>query len=159
MSGSTPDPGVVVFSYATWSQRYPELANSVGPGPAAMYFNEATFFVSNASACNPIPDVGKRAVILNMVTAHIAKLNASLDGEEPSPLVGRISSASTGSVSVSSEYFASTSALMAWFNSTKYGAAAWAATGYLRTFRYAAGRQPTFDRFANGYPGGFPGFS
>lgn len=150
MSGTTPDPGVVVFDYLGWSARYPELANSVPVGQAGAFFNEATLYLSN-TAQSPIPDVTRRALILNMIIAHIAQLNASLNGEESSQLVGRITNASMGSVSVSTDYVQSKNGTEAWFNQTKYGAAAWAATTSLRTFRYAPGRQPSFDRF----PGGF----
>jgi hypothetical protein len=142
-------PGVAVFSYDTWSARYPELAWSVDEVLANAYFDEATLYLSN-TACSPISNPVRRLLILNMITAHIAQLNAPINGEESSQLVGRISSASTGSVSVSAEYHAPANGSEAWFNTTKYGAAAWAATASLRTFRYVAGRVPVFDRFGGG---------
>jgi hypothetical protein len=128
-----------VFDYYAWITRYPEFGDSVPPGLAAAYFDEATAYLDNTD-CSPVADLTKRLRLLNMITAHIAALN----GPGSSPLVGRISNASEGSVSVSAD-LTGTPAAAAWWMQTKYGAAFWEATKGLRTFRYFPGRQPIFD--------------
>jgi len=140
MSGT----GIVVFDYTGWSVRYPELASTTIQALAQAYFdNDAVLFLDN-SACSPVPDVTKRAALLNMIVAHIASLNSrTADGQAASPLVGRITNASEGSVSVAVDMPAPDSA--AWWMQTKYGAAYWQATASLRTARYVPGCQPAFD--------------
>jgi hypothetical protein len=135
MSGTL---GVVTFDYALWSLRYPEFA-VVSSLVAGEYFTEATLYLDN-TACSVVQDAsagGQRALLLNMLTAHIASLN----GFGSSPLVGRISQATEGSVSVSAEY-GPASGTSAWFLQTKYGAAYWQATAQFRTMRYYAPYQP-----------------
>ncbi|HEV7214160.1 MAG TPA: DUF4054 domain-containing protein [Chloroflexota bacterium] len=128
MSGTT---GTVVFDYAAWAARYPELVSAAPQ--ATMFFNEACLYVDN-TPCSRIIDMGVRATILNMVTAHIAYLN----GPESSPVVGRIASAGEGSVNVSSE-LAGVPGTAAWYTQSKYGLAAWQAMAAFRTMRYVAG--------------------
>lgn len=128
--------GVVVFNYATWIARYPEFVAVTEP-TATLYFNEATIYLNNTD-CSLVVDTSKRAVLLNMLTAHIAALNAKGPTGQPSnPLVGRIDSATEGSVSVHADMPASPSA--AWFMQTSYGAAYWQATSQYRTARYIPG--------------------
>lgn len=131
---------VVSFDYALWSQRYPELSGSVDELLGQAYFDEATMYLDNTDG-SIVCDVSRRAVLLNMITAHIAKLNASLNGQESSPLVGRITNATEGSVSVAVDYGVQ-SASAAWWLQTKYGAAAWQAMAQYRTFRYVARPRP-----------------
>ncbi|MBS0990103.1 DUF4054 domain-containing protein, partial [Acetobacter okinawensis] len=57
-------------------------------------------------------------------------------------LVGRVASASRGSVSVTTDY-AHPSERVAWFAQTPYGAAFWAATRGLRQARYIPGGPQT----------------
>lgn len=140
MSGT----GIVVFDYDGWAARYPELAGATDQALAQAYFdNDAVLYLDN-SASSPVPDVAKRKPLLNMIVAHVASLNArTADGQAASPLVGRITNASEGSVSVAVDMPAPDSA--AWWMQTKYGAAFWQATASLRTMRYIPGCQPGFD--------------
>lgn len=133
-----------VFDYTLWLARYPEFAATVPPALAAAYFEEAGGFFDNTER-SPVADLAKRLRLLNMVTAHIAYLNAGTAGSPASPLVGRITNASEGSVSVAVDMGPVTAANAYWMQS-KYGAAYWQATQSLRSFRYMPGRQPTFDR-------------
>jgi hypothetical protein len=140
--------GVVTFTYADWSTRYPELAASVALPLAQLYFNEAQMYCDNTPQ-SPIRDAsqgGQREILLNMVTAHIAALNAPLNGQASSPLVGRISNATQGSVSVQTQndYAPGT---VQWYQQTKYGAAYWAATAAYRTMRYIPGRPRNMDPY------------
>lgn len=120
--------GVVSFDYATWVARYPEFVGVAEP-LATLYFTEAGLYLNNTPT-SVVCDLDRRALLLNMLTAHIAALNAA----DASSLVGRISSATEGSVSVSAEYNVPGTA--AWFAQTKYGAAFWQATVAKRAFRY-----------------------
>jgi hypothetical protein len=75
---------------------------------------------------------------MNLVVAHLAAMRFGVNGQPPSPLVGRISSASEGSVSVSAD-MAGASASAAWWNQTTYGATAWQATNKYRRATYVPG--------------------
>lgn len=130
--------GVIVnFDYNSWLVRYPEFgvsgAQFVSPQLAQAYFDEATSYQANNGA-GPVSDPGLQLRLLNMLTAHIAALNVT----GSSPLVGRINTASEGSVSVGAEnnYPPGTPQ---WYQQTKYGAAWWAATAQYRTMRYRPG--------------------
>lgn len=131
---------VVIFSYSTWAVRYPELSASVSQPLAQEFFNEAQLYCDN-TPCSVIRDLTQRATLLNMMTAHIAALNAPIGGQPASPLVGRISNASEGTVSVQvqNDYAAGT---VQWFQQTKYGSAFWAATTQFRSMRYVPSRVP-----------------
>lgn len=104
------------------------------PVQAASLFAQATIFQRN-DGTGPICDPVLQLALLNMVVAHLAYLQYGLPGQPPSPLVGRISSASQGSVSVSTDY-GSQPQSAAWWVQTKYGAEWWAATLVWRTMRY-----------------------
>lgn len=131
----------VIFNYARWAVRYPELSASIPPPLAQAYFNEAQDYCDN-SATSRIKDAtpgGQRERFLGMLTAHIAVLNAPIDCQPASPLVGRISGAGEGSVNVQvqNDYPPGT---VQWYQQTKYGAAFWSATAAYRTARYIPGR-------------------
>lgn len=139
---------VAVFDYATWQARYPELAGSVAEPLAASYFTEATLYLDNTDA-SVVSDVGQRLLFLNMIVSHIADLNAPINGQAPSGLVGRVTGATEGTVSVSVDA-GDLSALAAWFSQTRYGAAFWAATGRFRQARYVPARPYAQEPFAFG---------
>lgn len=147
------DPCAVVFNYAVWAARYPELASSVDENLATAYFGEATLYLNN-SCCSVVCGPEPRATLLNMITAHIAKLNATINGVPPSGLVGRISDASEGTVSVAVDY-GTQSASAAWWLQTQYGASYWQATARYRRGRYVPGPPPSFNGFP--VPGRFGG--
>lgn len=128
---------IVSFDFAGWAARYPELAGAVTPQIAQQYFNEAQLYCDN-SPCSPIRDASQRAILLNMVTAHIAALNAPLNGQPSSQIVGRITNAAQGSVSVAAQMDVPPGSAQ-WFAQTKYGAAFWAATAAYRTMHYMPG--------------------
>lgn len=140
---------VVQFDWGLWSRRYSEF-QGVGQDLAAQYFAEATLYHTNA-ASGPIKDPTQQLMLLNMVTAHIAWLNAPRDpndtpasaGTPASPIVGRITNASEGSVSVATEndYPPGTAQ---WWQQSKYGAAYWAATTTFRRMNYRPGPRRAF---------------
>lgn len=137
---------VVTFDYQAWLARYPEF-KAVSEVMAQQYFSEAGLYCAN-NACNPAFAGGTLPVLLNMLTAHIAWLNAPRDasgapssnGTVPGPAVlGRVNSASEGSVSVGIDNGDATAASpsQAWYMTTPYGQAYWAATAPYRTMRYS----------------------
>lgn len=146
--------GIVTFNFATWAARYPNLAAWVNESIATMYFAEATLYCDN-TPCSPVCNLTQRAMFLNMLTAHIAQLNANINGQAPSGLVGRISSASEGSVSVSVEnnYPAGT---VQWFQQTPYGSSYWAASAQFRMALYMPGPVYDPDPYDNFFAGQYP---
>lgn len=127
----------VVFDPAAFKARYPEFA-SVSDFLLGECFLEAGLYLSNADN-SPVQNLQRRAMLLNMLTAHIAFLGGALSPDgQPKP-VGRASSATEGSVSIGLEYQVPGSA--AWFTQTQWGASFWQATTSLRGFRYIP--QPT----------------
>lgn len=139
---------VAVFDYDLWVTTYPEFATVTEP-VATVQFDTATLFLNNTE-CSPVRDVTRRLSLLNMVTAHLTKLFVTVGGVAPSGLVGRVSSATEGSVSVSTEYVAAQTNSQAFWNQTPYGALFWAATVGLRSARYVPGPRP-FLGSAAGY--------
>lgn len=135
---------VVIFNYEIWSHIYPELAASVTQPQAQIYFNEATLYADNTPQ-SVVRDLTQRTVLLGMLTAHIAALRAPLNGQPSSPLVGRISSGTQGSVSVQTQLDMPAGSAQ-WFAQTKYGLQFWQATVQYRSMRYVPGPQP----FRNG---------
>lgn len=122
---------VVVFNYAVWALRFPEFVANAPAGKlvteplAQAYFDEATIYCDNTDL-SPVTNVPQRTVFLNLLTAHLAALN----GPASSPLVGRLSDATEGSVSVSTELDVPKGA--EWFAQTKYGLSYWQAIGRFR---------------------------
>lgn len=135
---------IVVFDINAFRERYPEF-DTVSDTLLNAYFVEATVYLDNTD-CSPVQDDAVRAVYLNMLVAHIAALNSGVGGKKPSGLVGRISSASEGSVSVSTGDVPVSQASW-WYLQTPYGAAYWNATAQYRTFKYVPGSSPSL------YPG------
>lgn len=130
--------GVIVeFDYDVWVARYPEFAG-VSEAAAQAYFDEATIYNRNDGG-GPVPTAAVQSTLLNMLTAHIAARYATINGQVPSTLVGRISDASEGSVSVKADYAEATPGSMAWYIQTKYGADYWQASAPYRTMRYRPG--------------------
>lgn len=126
----------VVFDPAAFKARYAEFA-SIADTALTAFFNEAVFYLSNEDN-SPVQNVARRAVLLNMLTAHVAFLAGVLSGDGMPAPVGRMSQASEGSVSASFDYIAATPGSGAWFQQTQYGASFWQATTAIRGFRYVA---------------------
>lgn len=127
----------VVFNPAAFKARYPEFA-AVANATLAECFTEAGLYLSNADN-SPVRNLTRRALLLNMLTAHVAYIGGILSADGMPRPVGRLSQAAEGSVSAAFENLTPGSA--AWFQQSQYGAAFWQATTSLRGFRYIA--QPT----------------
>lgn len=137
------------FNFANWVLRYPEFA-ALDPALAQLYFNEAGIYLDNSGG-NVVQTDIQQLTLMNMLTAHIAALNSP---GTSSPLVGRVSTASEGSVSVGTDnqYPPGT---VQWYQQTKYGAAYWVATSQYRTMMYTPG--PVLPVSARNQLAGNPG--
>lgn len=131
--------GVVVFDPAAFIVEYPEFTGIVA-GVLTRNFRHATLQLNNGCG-SLVKDASKREVLLDMLTAHLTVLNQGTnDGAgnvtPPYGVVGRIATATEGSVTVGVEYDAPPNASQAWLIQTKYGAEYWSATAKYRTMRY-----------------------
>jgi hypothetical protein len=134
---------VATFDYETWLASYPAFSN-VDAVQAQIFWTEATIYWRNDGS-GPVQDPAVQAVLLNMITAHIAFLRVGTTGNPSAAsqgLVGRISSASQGSVSVSTDA-AGLPGTAVWFSSSPYGLNFWQATAAYRLGRY----RPSPGRF------------
>lgn len=140
---------VAVFDPDAFKVTYPQWSGLPNPQLQA-YFDIATMYFRN-DGTSPARTVAIQTLLLNLLTAHITQLSAGVDGQGPSAVVGRINSASEGSVSVGADYPANAS--NAWFLQTPFGASFWQATAAYRMVNYIPG--PT--RFGNGLSNNFRG--
>ena len=139
---------IATFSYSAWLVRYPEFTTTVNEQTADAYFNEATLYLAN-DGTGPVTDPPPPApsvqlMLLNMLTAHIAQLNSGSSIQPLVPLVGRINTATEGSVSVGAE-LPGLPGTAAWYSQTRYGLSFYQATAAYRTFRYRPGPRRVFD--------------
>lgn len=156
--GAIQTVGPVVFDYVWFQARYPDLSEWCNPEMAQGYFDLACLFCDNGNgqqiaingsffACRwsgpAVRDIPRRQMLLGLLTAHIAKMFAPLDGSPASSTVGRISSATEGSISVAFEFPNTPGA--EWYNQTKYGAMFWAATSIYRMGRYYPGPDASYS--------------
>lgn len=144
--------GVVTFDPAAFKVRYPEFA-TVSDDLLQAYFDEVTLAYLDNTESSRVQQTEQRSVLLNMLVAHVAALNAGVNGQAPSPLVGRVNTASEGSVSVGTDMGA-VPFTAAWFLQTKYGSSFWQASAQFRTMQYVPG---TSQRCRSIRPG--PGWS
>lgn len=141
---------VATFSFPAFAARYPEF-RALDAGLAASYFTEATLYLRNDGS-GPVQDAGQQALLLNMIVAHLAKLNAlNPDGSSAAGLVGPITSATEGSVSVSSGLHVEPGTA-GWFQQTTYGYAFWNATAPYRSMQYFP-RLRAYPVYSGGYGG------
>jgi hypothetical protein len=146
---------VVVFDPEAFKAAYTAFS-TVSDAQLNLAFELAQNYVSNDD-CSPVPynppTVNTRADVLNLLVAHIAQIMFGVNGQPPSGLVGRVSNASEGTVSVGVEM--PTTPQTAWWYQTTWGALAYAALAPYRTARYRANP----GRFAQGpYGRGLSGF-
>lgn len=126
---------VAVFDYAKWTAMFPYMA-AVPEAVADGFFTVAELLFANDD-CSPIADTDKRLVFLNYIVAHLARLAGYPAGTGPDGMVGRVSSATEGTVSIDSDY-GTVRESQAWWIQTPEGATFWQLTRFLRTARYIA---------------------
>lgn len=135
--------GVIAsFDYGTFTTLFPEFS-SLDATLANSYFTRAGLIHANDGS-GPVRDANTQALLMNLMTAHIAQLNKLQNGQAVSELVGRIDNANEGSVSVSAT-FDVPPGVPQYYAQTKYGVEYWAATAQYRTMRYRRAPSRSFE--------------
>lgn len=133
---------VAVFDVTAFRLAYPMFASVTDDQLQAMFDLAGIYLRNDGSGL--VRQVSVQTTLMYLLTAHLAQMTFGTNGSGASGIVGRITSASEGSVSVSSDY--PTTPSNAWFLQTPFGASFWQATAAYRTARYIPG--PT--RFGTG---------
>lgn len=128
--------GVVVFDPAEFRALYPSItATDV---QLEDYFAMAETFLDNTE-CSLVKDLKARKRMLYLLVAHIAMLTGM--AEKGNPVVGRISSATEGTVSVALDY-GTMGNNERWYLQTPWGAMYWQLTKKYRSAVYRLGIAP-----------------
>ena len=122
----------VVFDKARFQAAYPEV--QAGDAQFAMWFTQAESLLDNTDH-SIVKKLAEREMLLFLLLRHFAALS---ERAAQGGLVGRIASASEGSVSVSADMGA-VGSNAAWYLQTPYGSTYWQLTAKYRRFRYVAG--------------------
>ncbi|EHJ83328.1 hypothetical protein LTSEBAI_1646 [Salmonella enterica subsp. enterica serovar Baildon str. R6-199] len=126
--------GTVTFDWQAFSALYPEFS-AVGQVSAAAMFGKATTLYLDNTDDSPVTDLNEREQLLFLLVAHLCSLRGLGSGKDgQAGLVGRITSASQGSVSVSVDNSGSNDASW-WYLQTPYGADYWQATAPTAPYR------------------------
>lgn len=128
--------GVVVFDVAEFRELYPKIVAT--DAQLEDYFAMAETFLDN-TPCSLVKDLADRKRYLYLLVAHIARLMEM--AESGNPVVGRISSATEGSVSVSLDY-GTMGNNERWYLQTPWGAMYWQLTKKYRSAVYRLGIAP-----------------
>ena len=88
----------ITFDYAAWAAAYPEFSNVTEPQITARILPSAQQAI--AGFIGNVIDPQQQTNFLWLMVAHLCKLNFGVVGSPATGLVGRISSATEGSVSV-----------------------------------------------------------
>jgi hypothetical protein len=143
-TGTLPPP-VVTFDWVKFRTWFPEFG-CLTEAQGQAYFDMSGLYCANSQQ-NPLWCFGVLPQVLLLVTAHLAWLMAPRDangnptaqGQPASPIVGRINSASQGSVSLGATLDGEAgSPSQQFFSQTRYGLAAWQSMATGRTARYIA---------------------
>ena len=128
--------GVVVFDLLKFRKLFPKISTT--DDQLDMFFVEACLLCNNTENSN-IRNLQEREILLFLLTAHIATLQMRIDSGNDS--VGRITSASEGSVSVALDNGQTTHSEK-WYQQTAYGARYWVLTKRYRSLFYIYGHAP-----------------
>ena len=134
---------VVVLDPAKFKAAFPEFVDVPDARLSVLFALVGSTILDNTDA-SPVLDTGERESLLFLLLAHMLTLYGSgplsggITGTGPTGAVGRVSSATEGSVSSTMEYRAAATAGEAWFNQTQYGAMYWVMTAKWRSMRYMA---------------------
>ena len=128
--------GVVRFDASRFRKLYPKI--SATDDQLSMFFVEAGMQCNNTDK-SIIKNLDERELLLFLLVAHIATLQQRIDSGNEA--VGRVASASEGSVSVSLDNGQTTQSEK-WYQQTPYGARYWALIKQYRSFFYVLGKFP-----------------
>lgn len=135
-SDAQPTYGVVVFDAVEFQTQFPSFA-TLSPSLLQIAFDLATLLLNNSCA-SVVADAVKRQSLLYLLTAHIASVQFGENGKPPTGVVGRISDAQQGSITVRSQWATDVSDAAAYYLQSSWGALYWRATAVYRTGRYFA---------------------
>lgn len=148
---------IAVWSQSAFLEAYPQFRAVPGPTLQAQ-FEIAGIYCRN-DGTSPIRSATLQTTLLFMLTAHLLQIGFGPNGEgaiaggKGAPgLVGRVSSASEGSVSVSTDMPSNPNS--AWFMQTPFGANFWQATSNWRRGYYRPGPTRFGTGIGNGVLGG-----
>lgn len=138
----------ITYTYAEWIAVYPQFTTTVSSAAfdTTVYMLAQQYCVNDGSG--PVTTSAIQTTLMGLMCSHIAQLLFGSSTQPVSPLVGRVNSASEGSVSVGVDMPAATNATQGWLYQTQYGASYWAATSPYRTMRYV----PAQRRNMNPWP-------
>lgn len=128
--------GVVVFDPVEFRALYPTI--QANDDQLEMYFEMAETFLDNTK-CSVVKDLGARKRLLYLLVAHIATLTGQ--AEQGNNVVGRVSSATEGTVSISLDY-GTMGNNERWYLQTPWGAMYWQLTKKYRSAVYRLGLKP-----------------
>ena len=121
----------VVFNPAHFKGIYPQFAG-ISDTQLEWFFKKSEQILDNSE--NSCIDEDTRLIWFYLLVAHYAQLQTQI--QSGNSAVGRISSATEGSVSVSLDYPTSAVGREKWFNQTPHGAEYWMMTAPYRTGLY-----------------------
>lgn len=128
---------VVTLDIASFRAMYPEFS-SVPDEILPFLFDQSTDYLNNTDY-SLVNDVVKRERLLYMLMAHLSYVRYGDNrGRGGSEMVGRIASATEGSVSVSSD-LGPIEFRYAWYTQSPYGMDFWQATKVYRMANYYPG--------------------
>jgi hypothetical protein len=136
----------VTFDPVAFVALFPQFASITSDQLTTLILPLAEQYCRNDGG-GPVSTAATQTNLLNLMVAHICQLFFGSNGQTPSPLVGRISNAAEGSVSVGTDF--PTTPNNAWYVQTPFGAAFWAATAPYRTMRYIPGPRRVFNPWLN----------
>lgn len=141
-----PLPPAVTFNYANWIVWFPDFVNVSEPFATHCFWRAGQLCQNNAASPVVIEAGGNTQQLqyfLNLLTCHIVWLSApqinglpnTSGGGSSSPIVGRISEATEGTVSVSTDV-GTLPMGAAYYAQTKWGFEYWQASAGYRQARY-----------------------
>lgn len=126
------DPG---FQYTTWAARFPALAVKAGTVLPGLLYQEALLIPEGSQITNNCALVAAQAIVMmNLLVAHLTFLALRDDGA-----VGRVESATEGSVTAALAYPTDGGTTQAWYAQSTYGAELWRMMASYRLGRYVPG--------------------
>ena len=145
---------VVTFDPVAFIGLFPQFSSIASGTLTAFVLPLAEQYVRNDGG-GPVSNPASQTNLLNLAVAHLCQLFWGVNGDAPSTLVGQITSASQGSVSVGTAAPANPNA--EWYYQTPFGAALWQAMAPYRTARYLPRINPQGQGYVQ-YPWGAGGF-
>ncbi|SSN07964.1 Uncharacterised protein [Klebsiella pneumoniae] len=130
------DDAVVVFDVEKFREAYPS-AKGTDTQLNNAFIKAGMLLRNDKHSC--VCNLAEREMLLFLLVAHMDMLQSNID--EGNSAVGRASSASEGSVSVSLDYGTATNGEK-WYTQTPFGAEYWALTSRYRSFLYTLGVAP-----------------